>query len=105
MRRLTCVAACWAATLLVTLPTRAHGQFHWQGHLAAGKRLEIKGGNGDIEAGPAAGDQVDVTATQHARESDTGSVEVRVRPFQGRVALCAGYPTPRPPPQSHRRPA
>ncbi len=95
MRRLTCVAACGAATLLVTLPTRAHGQFHWQGHLAAGKRLEIRGVNGDIEAAPASGDQVDVTATKHARESDTGSVEIKVVPFEGGVAICAVYPTPR----------
>src|SRR6266702_8048995 len=95
MRRLTCIAACWAVTLLVTLPARAHGQFRWQGHLAAGKRLEIKGVNGDIQATAGSGDRAEVTATKHARNSDTASVEIRVVPFAGGVAVCAVHRTPR----------
>src|SRR5437870_6848072 len=34
----------------VVPPARAQGEFHWSGRLASGKRLEIKGVNGDIHA-------------------------------------------------------
>jgi Putative adhesin len=92
MRRSTVVAACGAATLLVSAPVRANAQFHWQGHLAAGKQLEIKDVNGDIRATPASGDQVEVTAVKHAQRSDTASVEIRVVPSDEGVTICAVYP-------------
>jgi len=92
MRRLTVVAACGAATLLVTQAPRAHAQFHWQGRLATGKRLEIKDVNGDIRASAASGDQVEVTAIKHAQRSDTASVEIRVVPSEDGVTICAVYP-------------
>jgi len=95
MRPFTIVATAGATLLVAGLPARAQGQFRWQGHLAAGKRLEIKGVNGDIQATAGSGDQAEVTATKHARNSDTASVEIRVVPFAGGVAVCAVYPTPR----------
>ena len=92
MRRLTVVAACGAATLLVTQAPPAYAQLHWQGRLATGKRLEIKGVNGDIRASAASGDQVEVTAIKHAQRSDTASVEIRVVPSEEGVTICAVYP-------------
>src|SRR2546426_524586 len=91
------IATAGAALLAAGLPAPApaQGQFHWQGHLAAGKRLEIKGVNGDIQATAGSGDQAEVTATKHARNSDTASVEIRVVPFAGGVAICAVYPPSR----------
>src|SRR3989454_10774792 len=95
------IATAGAALLAAGLPAPApaQGQFHWQGHLAAGKRLEIKGVNGDIQATAGSGDQAEVTATKHARNSDTASVEIKVVPFAGGVAICAVYPTP---PRAHQ---
>jgi len=78
------------------LPAAAQADFHWSGAIAAGKRLEIKGVNGDIRAvGIAAGAQAEVTAVKHARRSDPESVEIKVVPSADGVTICAVYPTPR----------
>lgn len=69
--------------------------FHWTGHLAAGKRLEIKGVNGAIRAMSTSGDQIDVSARKTAHRSDPDEVEIRVVPFEEGVTICAVYPTPR----------
>ena len=61
-------------------PARAQGEFHWSGRLASGKRLEIKGVNGDIHAVGVTSGDVDVTARKHARRSDPESVEIRHEP-------------------------
>ena len=71
------------------------GDFHWTGKLAPGKRLEIKGVNGDVRATAAADDQITVTAHKHARRSDPDEVKIEVVPFDGGVAICAVYPTGR----------
>jgi hypothetical protein len=71
------------------------GDFHWTGKLAPGQRLEVKGVNGDIRATAATDDQVTVIAHKHARRSDPDDVKIEVVPFQGGVAICAVYPTPR----------
>lgn len=51
--------------------------------------------NGDVHATAATGDQIDVTATKHARRSDPESVEIKVVPSEEGVTICAVYPTPR----------
>jgi len=82
--------------LLFTAATPLAAQdFHWTGHLAAGKRLEIKGVNGSIRAMATTGDQIDVSARKTARRSDPDEVEIKVVPFEDGVAICAVYPTPR----------
>ena len=79
----------------VVPPARAQGEFHWSGRLASGKRLEIKGVNGDIHAVGVAGGQIEVTGTKHARRSDPASVEIKVVESNDGVTICAVYPTPR----------
>lgn len=75
---------------------RAQGpEFSWKGRLAAGKVLEIKNVNGDVTAGPASGDQVEVTAVKRARRDDPDEVEIRVVEHDEGVTICAVYPTPR----------
>lgn len=69
--------------------------FRWTGALEEGQAVEIRGVNGDIQAGPAAGDRVEVTATKRAEDSDPESVEVEVVEHRGGVTICAVYPTPR----------
>src|SRR2546423_15303278 len=76
-------------------PARAQGEFHWSGRLASGKRLEIKGVNGDIHAVGVTSGDVDVTARKHARRSDPESVEIKVVTTDDAVTICAVYPTPR----------
>lgn len=91
--RLTMLLAC--AAVAAVPPAAAQGEFHWAGKISAGKRIEIKGVNGDITALLAAGDEVEVTATKRAEESDPESVKIEVVPYEGGVAICAVYPTGR----------
>jgi hypothetical protein len=78
------------------LPLVASGadSFRWQGRLAAGQVVEIKGVNGRIEARAGASDQVEVTAVKRGRRSNPDSVDVRVVEHAGGVTVCAVYPTP-----------
>jgi hypothetical protein len=69
--------------------------FHWTGHLAAGKRLEIKGVNGAIRATATTGDEIDVSARKIGHRSDPEEVEIKVVPSEDGVTICALYPTPR----------
>ena len=76
------------------LPLVAAGadDFRWQGRLAAGQAIEVKGINGSIDARPAAGSEIEVTAVKRARRSNPDSVEVRVVEHGGGVTICAVYP-------------
>jgi hypothetical protein len=78
------------------LPLMAAGadDFRWQGRLAAGQAIEVKGVNGRIEARPASGPEVEVTAVKRGRRSDPASVEIKVVEHGGGVTICAVYPRP-----------
>lgn len=80
--------------VLVAAPAAAQ-DFHWNGRLAAGKRLEIKGVNGAIRAMAATGDEIDVTARKTSRRSDPDEVKIEVVPFADGITICAVYPTSR----------
>jgi putative adhesin len=83
----------WAAAALLVLAAPVSAQdFQWHGRVAAGRTLEIRGVNGAIEASAASGDEVEVTATKHARKSDPASVRVEVVEHGGDVTICAVYP-------------
>lgn len=70
----------------------AQGEFNWKGKIAAGKTIEIKGVNGDINAVAGSGD-VEVTAVKHARRSDPDEVKIEVVPSDEGVTICAVYPS------------
>src|SRR5258708_20356114 len=72
------------------------GDFHWTGKLAPGKRLEVRGVNGDARATAATDDQITVTAHKHARRSDPDEAKIEVVPFDGGVPISAVYPTGQP---------
>ena len=77
------------------LPAAAQAQdFRWHGRLAAGKRIEVKGVNGDVRAVAATGSEVVVTAAKRARRSDPDDVKIEVIEHEGGVTICAVYPTP-----------
>jgi hypothetical protein len=88
------IPAALLAALLVAAPAAAQ-DFHWNGRLAAGKRLEIKGVNGSIRAMAATGDQIDVSARKTSRRDDPDEVKIEVVPSENGVTICAVYPTPR----------
>jgi len=67
--------------------------FTWEGRVAPGQAVEIKGINGDVKAAPAAGDRVEVVAVKKARRSDPASVQIKVVEHAGGVTICAVYPT------------
>lgn len=92
--RLPMTTLLLAAAPLLATPAVAQ-DFHWNGKLAAGKRLEIRGVNGSIRAMAAAGDEIDVTARKTSRRSDPDEVEIQVVPSDEGVTICAVYPTPR----------
>ena len=76
------------------LPARAAEDFSWRGRVAAGRTVEIKGVNGDVDASPATGAEVEVTAVKKARRSDPAEVEVKVVEHAEGVTICAVYPSP-----------
>lgn len=77
---------------------RAHAaemqdEFNWQGKIAAGKTLEIKGINGSIQAEPANNGQIQVKAYKHGNKNDPKQVRIEVVEHSGGVTLCAVYPS------------
>jgi hypothetical protein len=96
MRRATVVPLLTVLTLATWLPAAAQTpDFRWHGRLAPGKRVEVKGVNGDLRADAATGSEVEVTAAKHARRSDPDDVKIEVIEDEGGVTICAVYPTPR----------
>jgi hypothetical protein len=93
MRVTSTLGALALAAALTAAPAHAE-DFRWSGAVAPGKVLEIKGVNGGIEAGPAAGSEVEVTAHKSGRRSDPADVEIKVVEHGGGVTICAVYPNP-----------
>jgi hypothetical protein len=79
---------------LTAVTVGAAQDFNWHGRLAAGKRLEVKGVNGDVRAVLASGAEAVVNARKHGRRSDPDEVEIKVVESDDGVTICAVYPTP-----------
>ena len=67
-------------------------EFRWQGVIAPGKALEVKGVNGEVRAEAATGNEVEVVALKRAWRSDPQSVTVKLVEHAGGVTVCAVYP-------------
>jgi len=77
----------------LSLPAAAE-DFHWQGAVAKGKAIEIKGVNGRIDAVAGRGREVEVTATKRGRHRGRAEdVEIKVVEHADGVTICAVYPT------------
>ncbi|MEX2571017.1 MAG: DUF4097 family beta strand repeat-containing protein [Gemmatimonadota bacterium] len=72
---------------------REAAPFAWEGAIASGQALEIKGVNGQIRATPASGNTVRVEATRSARRSDPSEIDIVVLEHAGGVTVCAVYPS------------
>ncbi len=91
MQRLTTAAAVLAAITAVPV-LAAQDDFHWQGTVARGGAVEIKGINGGITATGVPGGAVEVTAVKKGHKSDPAQVKVEVVEHAGGVTICAVYP-------------
>lgn len=94
MKRALIVAAAMVAASAAGAAAQSPN-FEWQGKVAAGKTLEIRGVNGYIRAKSSRDDAVHVTADRHGRRSEPESVRIEVVEHGGGVTICAVYPTPR----------
>lgn len=88
-----------SALAVGAIATATAQDFNWHGRIAAGKRLEVKGVNGDVRAVLASGAEAVVNARKHARRSDPDEVEIKVVESDEGVTICALYPTSR---RAHR---
>lgn len=68
-------------------------EFRWNGRVAAGRAVEIKGINGNVQAEASSSGEVEVTAIKSGRRSDPKEVEIRVVEHGGGVTICAVYPS------------
>src|SRR3954470_18440207 len=84
-----------AVSLFVAAASTVAAQdFNWHGQLAKGKRLEVKGVNGDVRAVFTNGAEAVVNASKHSRRSDPDEVEIKVVESDDGITICAVYPTP-----------
>jgi len=67
-------------------------EFRWNGMIAPGAAIEVKGINGEIVAEPTNDSEVQVTALKTSRRSDVNSVRMKVVQHAGGVTICALYP-------------
>lgn len=67
--------------------------FRWQGRIAKGSAIEIKGVNGGIRAEGSSGSEVEVVAIKKAQRSDPNSVRIEVIEHSNGVTICAVYPS------------
>jgi hypothetical protein len=68
-------------------------EFRWNGRVASGRTIEIKGINGNIHAEPSSGSEVEVVANKRAKRSNVSEVQIKVLEHEGGVTICAIYPT------------
>lgn len=66
--------------------------WEWQGSVARGDAIEIKGINGGIRATGTSGSQVFVSATKRGKDDDPSGVRIEVVEHSGGVTICAVYP-------------
>jgi hypothetical protein len=82
------------AVLALSAAPLAAEDFHWQGAVAQGKAIEIKGVNGGIEASAGPGSEVEVTAVKRSRHRGRAEdVEIKVLEHTEGVTICAVYPS------------
>ncbi len=89
----TIAAAIAWACLLALAPVAEAQDFSWQGAVASGRTVTIKGINGGIVARAAEGDRVVVDATKTAERDDPESVQIEVVEDGRGVLICAVYPS------------
>src|SRR5688572_549105 len=67
-------------------------KFRWNGRVAAGQTVEIRGLNGKFTDEHSNGTEVEVIAAPSARRSDAASVTFEAIPHAGGITICSVYP-------------
>jgi hypothetical protein len=86
------MAVALAFSAATASAARSSEDFRWQGRVAAGQAIEVKGVNGSIDAVAATGEDVEVVAVKSGRRSAPSEVKIEVVPHGGGVTVCAVYP-------------
>jgi hypothetical protein len=88
------IAFAAALVLAAAAPAAAQREdtFRWSGQLAAGKTIEVRGLNGDVEARPSAGRTVEVVALKRGEDDDPRQVQIEVVEGADGIEVCAVYP-------------
>ncbi len=81
------------AGISLSLGREADAPFEWTGQVADGQWLEIKGVGGAVNAVPASGDTIAVTAVRRGLRNDPNEVEIVVVEHGDGVTICAVYPS------------
>lgn len=85
------IAALLAGTAAPAAAQRSD-TFDWSGPLVAGRTITVQGLNGSIEASPASGGTVQVTARKRSRDDDLDQVRIEVRETADGLTICPIYP-------------
>src|SRR3954466_12720704 len=67
-------------------------EFRWHEPLAAGKVIEIKGVNGDVEATPSSSGEGEGVGVKSSHRSNPEDVRIEVVRHSEGVTICAVYP-------------
>jgi DUF4097 and DUF4098 domain-containing protein YvlB len=67
-------------------------EFRWHEPLAAGRVIEVKGVNGNVEATPSSSGEVEVVAVKSSHRSNPEDVRIEVVRHSEGVTICAVYP-------------
>lgn len=89
MKRLMVITA---VTAIAATPAAAQERWSWNGDIAAGRTLEIKGINGGIRAVAADGNEAVVRVVKNGRRNDPSEVRMVVLEHANGVTICAVYP-------------
>lgn len=85
-------AAAFVALACSPAVAQREDTFRWSGELAAGKTIEVRGLNGDVEARPSSGRTVEVVAVKRGDDDDPRSVDIEVIEGADGIEVCAVYP-------------
>ncbi len=92
--RISAVAFVAVAAHASSLAAQKSETFTWNHVVEAGRRIEIKGVNGGINAVPTSGTSVRVRAEKRSRKNNVSDVRIEMVESPQGYTLCAVYPTP-----------
>ena len=81
-----------SAAARAAVAPQSQNEWRWHEPLAAGRVIEIKGVNGNVEATPSSGGEVEVVAVKSSRRSNPEDVRIEVVRHSEGVTICAVYP-------------
>ncbi len=82
-----------ALSCSMNLAQQTSEEFRWSGTLPAGKTIEVRGINGNIDAQASSSNQIEVVAHKKSRGADVSVVQIKVVEHSAGVTICAQYPT------------